>query len=526
MSNKLPFLHTQILELAYNELMNNSTSLDFIKITEETGYPLNSKILSNAIQKLNEKGFIQTQEIQNNGTKLLKLKLPSKKPDIFNILSCKDTSKKTGFIPTINFEEYFKEYQSRRNYQYQIDKTKMESLNNYGIVHKWYDYLEDFPFQFTWDEIKKHCKTRDDIVLDPFSGSGTTLVTAKLTGHNAYGVDVSPLMKFISEVKTTWGVDLELFKNNMSIINKKLLSGFKDIDEVKIKNDFLQNMPKKEINQWLSPILQKQIAFTKDKINEIESEKIRKIFLFAMAKSAFDGSYVALCPGTTFYPYRKKIPFYELFIKKLNQIYYDLNILSKMDHYGQVKVINGDSRKVSKLISKKVKLSLTSPPYPNDLEYTRQTRLELYLLDFVKNMDEVRTLKKSMVKGSTKLIFKESDSAKFVENNSSVNKVANKIAVALKDKNWGFDYPRMIREYFGDMFLNLKSHLEILDEGGVYILVVGDQTYKNIVIPVGKILAEMGKEMGYSKAEIEHHRMRRSTTHNIPLPEENVILYR
>ena len=89
-------------------------------------------------------------------------------------------------------------------------------------------------------------------------------------------------------------------------------------------------MPTREINQWLSPILQKQVALTKDKINEIEDQKIRKIFLFAMAKSAFDGSYVALCPGTTFYPYRKKIAFYELFIKKLNQIYYDINVLSKM----------------------------------------------------------------------------------------------------------------------------------------------------------------------------------------------------
>ena len=285
-------------------------------------------------------------------------------------------------------------------------------------------------------------------------------------------------------------------------------------------------MPKREINQWLSPNMQKQVTYTKDIIKEIEDTKIRNIFLFAMAKSAFDGSYVALCPGTTFYPYRTKTPFYELFVKKLNQIHYDLKVLSKMDHYGKVKVINGDSRQINKLIPKKVKLSLTSPPYPNDLEYTRQTRLELYLLDFVKNMDEVRNLKKIMVKGSTKLIFKESDSAKYVENNNGVNEVANKIAYALRDKNWGFDYPRMIREYFGDMYLNLKAHLDILDEGGVYILVVGDQTYKNIVIPVGKILAEMGKELGYNKADIEHHRMRRSTTHNIPLPEENVILYK
>ncbi|OIO61771.1 hypothetical protein AUJ69_04165, partial [Candidatus Woesearchaeota archaeon CG1_02_47_18] len=460
-----------------------------------------------------------------NGLKSIKINIPLDKKEFVKKI-IQDRKVDSNFIPSINFEDYFDKFQKSPIYDCNINKTKLESLNGSGIVHKWYDYLEDFPFDFTWQKIKEHCTKKTDIVIDPFAGSGTTLITAKLTGHDAYGIDANPLMKFISETKTDWDIDLKAFKKNMFLVNKKMLDGFNKLDSIKLKTQFIELMPKKELNQWLSPNMQKQVAFTKEIIEEIEDIKIRNLFLFAMSKSAFNGSYVALCPGTTFYPYRNKTPFYELFVKKLNQIYYDLNVLSKMNHYGRVRVINGDSRNIDKLIPKKVKLSLTSPPYPNDLEYTRQTRLELYLLDFVRNMDDVRNLKKTMVKGSTKLIFKESDSAKYVENNKLVNEVANKIAIALKDKNWGFDYPRMIREYFGDMYLNLKAHLNILDDDGVYILVVGDQTYKNIVIPVGKILAEMGTELGYRKVVIEHHRMRRSTTHNIPLPEENVVLYK
>lgn len=525
MSNKLPFLHTQILEQAYISTTNNSSILDLNYLSEETGYPPHSKILEGAIKKLNQKGFLQSKIIESNGSRLIQVKIPLEKRDfVKNILQEKNGESK--FIPTINFKEYFDKFQKSSVYDCNINKTKLESLNGSGIVHKWYDYLEDFPFDFTWQKIKEHCKKKTDIVIDPFAGSGTTVITAKLTGHDAYGIDANPLMQFISETKTEWDIDLEEFKKYMFSVNNKILNGFNNLSSIKIKNKFLELMPKRELNQWLSPIMQKQVAYTKDVIEEIENKKFRNLFLFAMAKSAFDGSYVALCPGTTFYPYRVKTPFYELFIKKLNKIYYDLKVLSKINHYGKVKIINGDSREVNKLIPKKVKLGLTSPPYPNDLEYTRQTRLELYLLDFVKNMDDVRSLKKTMIKGSTKLIFKESDSAKYVENNKLVNEVANKIAFALKDKNWGFDYPRMIREYFGDMYLNLKAHLDILDDDGVYILVVGDQTYKNIVIPVGKILAEMGRELGYRKAVIEHHRMRRSTTHNIPLPEENVVLYK
>lgn len=525
MSNKLPFLHTQILECAYICTTNNGSYLDLNLLSEETGYPPHSKTLNNAIQKLNDKGFLSYKLVQNHNTQYLHVKFtPDKEEFVKSILHGKNEKQK--FTSSIDFEDLFNKFQKSSIYHFHLNDTKLESLNSSGIVHKWYDYLEDFPFDFTWQKIEKHCENKSDIVLDPFAGSGTTLITAKLTGHDAYGVDANPLMQFISRTKTDWDIDLYEFKNQMFTINKKILAGFTNIDMINLKSEFLNFMPKRELNQWLSPQMQKQVAFTKDVICEIEDVKIRNLFLFAMAKSAFDGSYVSLCPGTTFYPYRTKTPFYELFVKKLNQIYYDLTILSKMDHYGKVDVINGDSRQINQLIPKKVKLSLTSPPYPNDLEYTRQTRLELYLLDFVKNMDDVRSLKKNMIKGSTKLIYKESNSAKHVENNKTVNDIANKISFALKDKKWGFDYPRMIREYFGDMYLNIKAHLDILEDDGVYILVVGDQTYKNIVIPVGKILAEMGTELGYRKVVIEHHRMRRSTSHNIPLPEENVVLYK
>src|ERR1044072_5769788 len=40
------------------------------------------------------------------------------------------------------------------------------------------------------------------IVLDPFSGSGTVLLESILSGRNAIGIDVNPIAKLISKVKT------------------------------------------------------------------------------------------------------------------------------------------------------------------------------------------------------------------------------------------------------------------------------------------------------------------------------------
>ena len=43
----------------------------------------------------------------------------------------------------------------------------------------------------------------DDVVFDPFSGSGTTLVEAKLQGRHSIGTDINPISVLASKVKTT-----------------------------------------------------------------------------------------------------------------------------------------------------------------------------------------------------------------------------------------------------------------------------------------------------------------------------------
>src|SRR5215469_12550706 len=59
-------------------------------------------------------------------------------------------------------------------------------------------YIPQIPnrFIFTFSE-------RNDLVLDPFVVSGTTLVESKVLGRNAIGVDINPLACLISRVKTT-----------------------------------------------------------------------------------------------------------------------------------------------------------------------------------------------------------------------------------------------------------------------------------------------------------------------------------
>jgi hypothetical protein len=63
-----------------------------------------------------------------------------------------------------------------------------------------------------------------------------------------------------------------------------------------------------------------------------------------------------------------------------------------------------------------------------------------------------------------------------------------------------------------------------MKKDSTFMLVVGDQTIKGVVIPVGDILIEIAEDIGYKNCKKELFRMRRSTGHTIPLPEEIVVI--
>src|SRR5207245_6499404 len=49
---------------------------------------------------------------------------------------------------------------------------------------------------------------------------------------------------------------------------------------------------------------------------------------------------------------------------------------------------------------------ITSPPYPNEKDYTRTTRLESVILGFIRNKQDLRALKQGLVRSNTRNVYK------------------------------------------------------------------------------------------------------------------------
>ena len=67
------------------------------------------------------------------------------------------------------------------------------------MIHKWYDYLEDFPFSLIEEKIKEYQIKPNSLIVEPFAGSGTTLKAAKDLGRRYVGYEINK--KYVSLVK-------------------------------------------------------------------------------------------------------------------------------------------------------------------------------------------------------------------------------------------------------------------------------------------------------------------------------------
>ena len=77
------------------------------------------------------------------------------------------------------------------------------------IVHDWYRFVLSFPPHLVrqyFDQFKLGSKS---VVLDPFCGTGTTVVESKKRGIPAFSIEAHPVPHFASTVKVDWSISSE-----------------------------------------------------------------------------------------------------------------------------------------------------------------------------------------------------------------------------------------------------------------------------------------------------------------------------
>lgn len=200
------------------------------------------------------------------------------------------------------------------------------------------------------------------------------------------------------------------------------------------------------------------------------------------------------------------------------------------NQFRQTHILLADARNIDQRIPpNSIDAVITSPPYPNEKDYTRTTRLESVLLGFLKTRADLRELKKSLVRSNTRGVYKDDLDDEYIKNFTQIQKIADEIEKRRIElgKTSGFEkaYHKVTRLYFGGMARHLAELRPILKPGSHLAYVVGDQaSYLRVMIRTGQLLGEIAQSLGYELVRIDLFRKRFATATQEELREEVVVL--
>lgn len=215
---------------------------------------------------------------------------------------------------------------------------------------------------------------------------------------------------------------------------------------------------------------------------------------------------------------------------RIHAVAADLDAAGRRNGSGTARVFRHDARDIPPEVAPgSVDAVFTSPPYPNEKDYTRTTRLETVVLGFVAGKEDLRALKRQLVRSNTRGVYKEDTDAQWVAGNARIEAICRAIEdrrVSL-GKTSGFErmYHRVVRLYFGGMARQLASLRPVLKPGATLGYVVGDQaSYLQVMIRTGEILAELAEGLGYQVRRLDLFRERFATATKMQMREEVLVL--
>lgn len=409
-------------------------------------------------------------------------------------------------------------------------------------VHEWYRFVLSFPPHLVRDYLDRFALDERQRVLDPFCGTGTVLVECKKRGIASIGVEANPMAHFASAVKVDWQPDptglMEHARLVASAATERLAAD--SIEDTPLFSGMmnghreLRTLPEESAQLLLansiSPLPLHKALVLLECLDEHRDARYARHERLALAKAlVFSSSNLHFGPEVGVSPPKPDAPVISPWLSNVQGMASDLRA-ARGQRSAPAEVHHADAREMLRVLPRRsVDFVFTSPPYPNEKDYTRTTRLESVLLGFARDKTELQALKRSLLRSNTRNVYKGDEDAFSVAAVPDIQDIADAIEarrVAL-GKTSGFErlYATVTRLYFGGMARHLADLREVLRPGAHVAYVVGDQaSYLRVFIPTGQLLAQIGEMLGYELVGIDLFRTRLATATKAQLREEVVIL--
>jgi hypothetical protein len=237
-------------------------------------------------------------------------------------------------------------------------------------VHRLHPYLGKYIPQLVEELFRRHVPRRGR-VLDPFAGSGTTLVQALESGHDAVGVDIAAFNCLLVSVKTR--------AYNPFVLERDV----RDVLARFERGEGDPGTPGPYADAWFAPQARDDLLRFGSLLGDVESADVLRVVLARAARSArrtthFDLDFPRTPQVEPYWCYKHRrecrpVEHADHFLRR-----YALDTLARLREFARVRrpreatILHGDAREVELL--GRFDGVVTSPPYPGLIDYHEQHR--------------------------------------------------------------------------------------------------------------------------------------------------------
>jgi len=329
---------------------------------------------------------------------------------------------------------------------------------------------------------------KGETLLDPFCGSGTALVEARLFGLNSYGIDINPLALLLSRVKGT-PLDVNLLKRTSMKLCDDYLRTHKKFLNLKDQN-IIPNFF--NIDYWFHPKISRQLSILRAIIQKIDNVNVKEFFWVAFSQTVRDVSYTRNSEFKLFRMPEEDIASFfpnvlETFFKIVQRNIKGMAEFSE-NAYKNVflKVLDEDTRIRTSIPSNEIDLIVTSPPYGDSrttVAYGQFSRLSLQWLGLPwERVHNIDTHSLGGKKNYNYLVL-------------SLSNTLNEIFQDIKQ----LDAKRAVDvvSFFNDLWQCFKEINRVCKKDAIVCFVVGNRTVKGIKVLTDKVISEFGENSGF-----------------------------
>jgi len=391
-------------------------------------------------------------------------------------------------------------------------------------IHRWFRYSAGFAAQWVEEVVTKWGIAADQMVLDPFAGSGTVPIVCDALGLQSIGVEAHPVVARILRAKLSWATPVEHFTEFAEAMIEKAGDADADVSEY----------PSLIHRSYEAPAL-KSLDRLKwawlglaDGSPESELAWLALTAILRPTSTAGTAQWQYILPNKT----KKKVTLPETaFRQQIGIMRTDMQWMQFCGQGSRAKAILGDARACASLITGQVDAVITSPPYANNYDYADALRFEMSFWGEVDGWGDIHDkVRKHLIVSSSQHASRERLECDELLSSPEIGPIRDDLAAvvhelaSVRQSHGGKKhYHTMVAAYCRDIAIVLRQLRSVCSPHVRMCWVIGDSAPYGVYCPIDEWIGALALAEGFQSYRFEKLRDRnikwKNRKHRVPLKE-------